>query len=294
MNNVKIKKRDKAAETIRRNQDVFKCPVCRKDMHLNDSYSLLCNSNHCYDISRSGYINMLTSSSKLVYSKELFAARHKVCSLGFYQPLIQNLAQIIKKYIDAAGDQNEINILDAGCGEGSHLYNLYEIIKDDLKFNLIGVDISKEGIHVAASSSNDIMWTVADLTKLPIKNKSIDVILNILSPANYPEFERILSRGGIIIKVIPGKFYLKELRDAFSKNKNYSNDRVADYFSDKLQLLSTQNICYSFPIDEEFLQDIIKMTPLTWGVDAEREINLQNIKIKSITVDLMVLVGKAQ
>ena len=37
-----------------------------------------------------------------------------------------------------------------------------------------------------------ILYGVADLARLPFQNRTIDVVLNILSPANYGEFYRIL------------------------------------------------------------------------------------------------------
>ena len=35
---------------------------------------------------------------------------------------------------------------------------------------------------------------------MPLENKSVDVILNILSPSNEKEMNRILKQDGIIIK----------------------------------------------------------------------------------------------
>ncbi|MEW9096011.1 MAG: methyltransferase domain-containing protein [Clostridiaceae bacterium] len=288
----KVKKKHRAAELIRKNQEKFRCPVCGESMCLNSFYSLTCSSNHCFDISRKGYLNLLTSAYSIVYSKELFVARHKVCDKRFYDPLIDEISNIIHKYKKSTGGQKELDILDAGCGEGSHLYNLSQRISGDLKCNMFGADISKEGINIASNNSSDIIWTVADLTRLPFENRSFDVILNILSPANYLEFERILADEGIIIKVVPGQLYLKELREAIYKNKNYSNDKVVDYFTSKVEVVYVQNINYTFSIDEELLPFLIKMTPLTWGENIEGINSLYEIDISSITLDLTILVGK--
>ncbi|MBU5483287.1 methyltransferase domain-containing protein [Clostridium sp. MSJ-11] len=288
----KVKKKHRASELIRKNQEKFKCPVCSEPMYLNNFYSLTCSSNHCFDISRKGYLNLLTSAYSIVYSKELFEARHKVCDKKFYDPLIDEISKIIHKYKRSTGGEKELDILDAGCGEGSHLYSLSQRISGDLKCNMFGADISKEGINIASNNSSDIIWTVADLTRLPFENRSFDVILNILSPANYLEFERILADEGIIIKVVPGQLYLKELREAIYKNKNYSNDKVVDYFTSKLEVVYVQNINYTFSIDEELLPFLIKMTPLTWGENIKGINSSHEIDISSITLDLTILVGK--
>ncbi len=55
---------------------------------------------------------------------------------------------------------------------------------------------------------------IGDLANLPLLDNSIDILLNLLSPANYQEFARVLKPGGLLIKVIPGSEYLKEVRQA--------------------------------------------------------------------------------
>lgn len=63
------------------------------------------------------------------------------------------------------------------------------------------------------------MWFVADLANLPIADQSVAVIMNILSPANYQEFKRVLVDDGLIIKVVPRSDYLAELREAIGKKR---------------------------------------------------------------------------
>lgn len=291
-----IKKKDRARELMRMNQEIFKCPVCNKSMVINDSNSLTCDSNHCFDLAKKGYVNLLTSSNAPSYSKELFQARHKVCEAGFYDPLIDKLAQIISKYQNSI-NKEVANIIDAGCGEGSHIYSIYEKIKSGLENNFIGVDISKDSINIAASNNADIIWCVADLARLPFQNRTIDVVLNILSPANYGEFYRILSDDGIVIKVVPNSQYLKELREiVYSGNENatYSNDKVVNHFQEKLDVIDIKNINYKFDINKELLHHLVRMTPLTWGESDEKLHSILEKDIFSITVDLDIIIGRKQ
>ena len=53
-------------------------------------------------------------------------------------------------------------------------------------------------MQLAAKSdaSWKVNWFVGDLAHLPIQSKSIEVILDIFSPANYAEFERVLKAEG--------------------------------------------------------------------------------------------------
>ncbi len=76
----------------------------------------------------------------------------------------------------------------------------------------VGLDLAKAGIVSATKQEREAIWCVADLAAAPFRNRSFDAILNILSPSNYAEFERLLSDDGIVLKVIPKSGYLKELR----------------------------------------------------------------------------------
>lgn len=272
MNNKIIKKKDRAKELISKKESLFKCPLCSGAMSMNDTYSLTCQSKHTFDLSKKGYLNLLTTATSPVYSKELFEARHKVCKAGFYDPLIDALEEIISRYQKRI-IKKDTSILDAGCGEGTHIYDIYKRINESWKSTFFGVDISKDSINIAANNKADIIWCVADLARLPFEKKSFDLILNILSPANYGEFQRVLTDEGIVVKVVPGRHYLKELRESFYSHLEtvkYSNSKVINYFSEKLKVEDIQNINYKFDIIKELLPYLIKMTPLTWGKNTEK------------------------
>lgn len=252
-----IKKKDRARELIQKNKRLFKCPVCGGRMFMNDFGSLTCNSRHNFDLSRKGYLNLLTTSNNPVYSKELFEARHLVCQSGFYNPLIVELTKIINEYQKLRSNE-EMNILDAGCGEGSHINSILKKDTKNQNNTYAGVDISKDSINIAARNNADIIWCVADLAKLPFQNGSFDIVLNILSPANYSEFDRILDDKGIVIKVIPGAKYLIELREIIYRGRagsDYSNSEVINYFGNKLDVRHMQNINYKFDVNKQLSPD---------------------------------------
>lgn len=291
MNMNKVKKKDRAAELIRADQRIFKCPVCSGSMAMENHNSLICGKGHCFDLSRTGYLNLLASRGNTVYSKELFESRRQVCLNGFFDPLIEELGKIILKYSVSSGIERPA-ILDAGCGEGSHLSSLSRRIRGSVNCSLFGTDIAKEGIKIAVRNDGDIVWIVADSAKLPFQDSSFNLILNTLAPANYPEFERILAPGGIIVKAVPEKSYLEELRTLIYADNSYSNDRVIDYFSNKLEVVSKHNISYRFDVDESILPYLVKMTPLTWSGDAGKLESIGRLDIPSVTVDLTLIVGR--
>lgn len=284
-----IKKIDRARELVRNRQDLFKCPICSGQMFIDDHKNLACNNNHSFDFSKKGYLNLLTAANTPVYSRELFAARHQVCLAGFYDPLIDKLVEIVSAHFPA-----NKTVLDAGCGEGSHIYDIYRKTQGSSEHLFAGADISKDSINIAAGNNADIIWCVADLSKLPFLDKTFDIVLNILSPANYSEFQRILHDEGRIIKVVPGPEYLRELRGILyqgEKTVDYSNLEVVKYFGQKLDLVDTYDIHYEFAVPDELWPHLIKMTPLIWGSSEEKLIDILNTKVPQITVDLMILTG---
>lgn len=193
----------------------------------------------------------------------------------------------------------QIKILDAGCGEGSHLADILKYLHTNTKlefdFTAAGIDISKEGIHIASREYSDIIWCVADLAKIPFIDKQFDIILNILSPSNYSGFSRVLSDKGILIKVVPGSNYLKELRDIFydkTDKQTYSNEKVIKHFENNFHILDIEQIEYSAEVTKANFQHLINMTPLSWGTTMENMKKALSMDISSITVDLNILIGK--
>lgn len=278
-----MKKIELARELINDNINLFSCPICQEKMYINELGSLKCIKNHNFDISKKGYVNLLTTKATQSYSKSLFEARKKASELGFFNPLIEKIVEAINNY-----HKNQVSILDAGCGEASHIYGIKELLQNNNN-TYIGIDISKDGIHIA-SQNKGIILCVADLAKLPFQDKSFDIILNILSPANYLEFIRVLNDKGIIIKVVPKSHYLIELRNLLRNNDNeYSNIDVINNFKQKLDVIDIQSLTYTFSVSSETLPYFLKMTPLTWRLDDKLVKN-----ISSLTVDLMIIVGKSK
>ncbi|MPN39891.1 23S rRNA (guanine(745)-N(1))-methyltransferase [bioreactor metagenome] len=168
--------------------------------------------------------------------------------------------------------------------------------KSTINFDGVGIDISKEGIKIASKEYPDNIWCVGDLAKIPFMNKKVDVILNILSPSNYSEFNRIISDTGILIKVVPGSSYLKELRELFydkTDKQEYSNEKVLRHFNNNFRMIDKQQILYTVQLDKEYLEQLIKMTPLSWSASKDKIQRAFNIGLENITVDFTIMCGKS-
>jgi 23S rRNA (guanine745-N1)-methyltransferase len=289
-------KRIQSASYVGHYETVFACPICQSSMKVLEFKSLICTNHHTFDFAKQGYINLTTHSVKVNYSKELFEARRKlITEAAFYEPLIEAIVKVIHHYF--AGTKETLAILDTGCGEGSHLSLIYQKIRSNF-FNKVvgvGIDLSKEGIMVAAKNYSEQIWAVADLANTPFKDSQFDVILNILSPSNYAEFNRLLKSDGVVIKISPQSGYLKELREHLfiePEKQNYSNAEIVDRFNASFRFVESTRVTYSANLNQSAIQWLVAMTPLTWNANEEAVTTFLKRESAKITVDLDILIGK--
>ena len=295
-----VRKIQRARELFKEQGHIFKCPHCGEEMKVERENRIFCLNNHSFDLARKGYVNFLSGSSHTKYDKEMLEARNRVFKRGFFDPLLEELKALIARGITPP--TGELTVLDAGCGEGSLLARLLEGLtrESSLGFKRIrgvGIDISREGIQIAARDYQDIIWCVADVARAPFQERGFHLILNILSPSNYHEFNRILAPGGTVIKVIPGRDHLKELREIFyddTKRDGYGGEEVMKAFKENFQVKDTFKLSYSYnsSLEGEKLEDVIKMTPLSWRAGEKERIRALKEGVDRVTVDLVVAAGK--
>ena len=277
-----LKKIERGTMFIQTQSDLFRCPTCHQMMHTQEK-ALVCLEGHRFDVSKKGTLYFLNHQIKTDYDREMFEHRRKLIVHGMYQPLLDLLQPFC---------QNQ-RILDVGCGEGSFLQQLNE---QATLLPSVGFDISKEGIYLASDYGENVFWCVADLTNLPFQEDRFTTILNIFSPSNYQEFQRVLVDGGQLIKVVPRSGYLKELRAAFypedEKKQHYSNQAVVEKFQETFRESERQTLTYVFDIPESCQLSLLEMSPLEWGVSMEIKETLQKKPLKRITIDLDILIGR--
>lgn len=277
-----LKKIDRSALFLQENAPLFQCPLCHEPMTAL-AKGIICPNRHRFDLSKKGTLYFLDHQIKTEYDHEMFLHRGAMIQSGMYQPLLDVLAPLC---------ENE-QILDVGCGEGSFLNNLAEQVSLGAS---IGFDISKEGIYLATNQPANLFWCVADLTNLPFADASFSTILNIFSPSNYQEFDRILKTDGQVIKVVPRSGYLKELRAAFypedAQKQSYSNQQVVDKFQQIYPDMIQTQVTYVFDVPEKNRLSLLEMSPLEWGVSPERKAKIQANPLTQITIDLDILISK--
>lgn len=264
----------------------FACPICRENLTLVES-SLKCNNRHSFDLAKFGYVNLAPQIKQSAnYDKENFQNRQQILEAGFYQAILEAVSDLL------ASSKTATTILDIGCGEGFYSRKLQESHSEKTFY---AFDISKDSVQIAAKSEPNwaVNWFVSDLARLPIKNASMHILLDIFSPANYGEFRRVLSKDGILIKVIPTENHLKEIRQRVQKqltNKDYSNQDIKEHFQEHFTILSNQTASLTKTITAEQLQALLSMTPLLFHIDQSK---IDWSDLTEITIEVEILVGKA-
>ena len=264
----------------------FACPICQENLTLLET-SLKCCNRHSFDLAKFGYVNLAPQIKQSVnYDKENFQNRQQILEAGFYRAILEAISDLL------SNSKNAKTILDIGCGEGFYSRKLQESHSEKTFY---AFDISKDSVQIAAKSEPNwaVNWFVGDLARLPIKDASMDILLDIFSPANYGEFRRVLSKDGILIKVIPTENHLKEIRQKVQDqltNKDYSNQDIKNHFQEHFTILSNQTASLTKTITADQLQALLSMTPLLFHIDQTK---IDWSQLTEITIEAEILVGKA-
>lgn len=263
---------------------VFACPICGGSLALAGA-SLRCESRHCFDIARQGYVNLcMHARPSEHYSRESFVSRRAILDGGYYGHVLQALLRILEPLDDV------VTLLDAGCGEGYYARRIHE----SLGRTMFAFDISKDSVQLAAGgdAGNAIRWFVGNLMRLPIRSGAVDGVLDVFAPANYAEFMRVLRPGGYVIKVIPGSRHLIELRELVHdqlRNQEYSNQSVKDGFAEHVPIVAQVAASHTYAMPPADVERFADMTPLLFHADRAA---LGLSAISELTIDAEILVGR--
>ncbi len=282
-------KLEQSSELIEMSAALMRCPICETDLQFQAPRSLVCKEKHSFDLAKPGYLFLARHALKATkYDQTLFEARKRLIRTGFFE---ETMAEVLAQ-IEAL-QKSKLVLFDAGSGEGSHLAFLTKQLQETVRF-AFGFDLAKEGIRQAARDFSGITWAVADLANCPLQTGSVDVIVNILSPASYDEFSRLLAAQGILIKVIPEAHYLQELRQFFyqDERQTYSNEAVANRFYEHFDVVYEKRITKQKTLQKEEQVDLLTMTPLGFQISEERKAAFLDSGTNQMTLDHRIIVGK--
>lgn len=263
---------------------VFCCPVCSEP--LNDiGKSYICTNRHSFDKAKSGYVHLLTHASGAKGhgdNKAMVCARRDFLETGAYDELRAAIVRMAEKYTPNGG-----TLLDSGCGEGYYTEAICAHL--GARAAVLGFDISKDAVNLAAKRCKAARFAVASAFRIPMADKSVDVLTEIFSPFSEAEFARVLKKNGILIEVIPGTQHLYGLKAAVYDTP-YQNE-VNDFMRTGYALEETVHLTSELHLRlAQDIQNLFLMTPYYYKTGRAEQARLAALESLTTETEFYVLV----
>jgi len=232
------------------------CPLCQSSLQL-ELKLFRCENNHCFDIAKENYVNLLPVQMK--HSKQpgdnkaMVNARRSFLSQGYYQPLIEKICAIYQSFAP-----EKANVFDAGCGEGYYTHQLK--IENN---QVYGIDIAKEAVKKAAKKYSECHFSVGTLSHLPFKDNTFDWLLSIYAPILETEFTRVLNDQGYLLTVTPAQQHLIQLKEnIYQQAKEHDIEKSP---IEKLTLIHQEQLSYEMRLKNgDDILNLLSMTPFAF------------------------------
>lgn len=233
------------------------CPICKNPL-FSAERSFKCENGHSYDLSKSGYINLLSpgkkNNAKAGDSKEMINARALFFSSDCYGKINEYLCSIVKEL-------RPVLTVDAGCGEG---YYTHAIAKHASVYS-IGFDMSKYGCEHGARLAkreglSNILYSVSNIFDMPILDGCADAVISMFAPVADREFFRVLKSGGYLIIGAAGRKHLYGLKSAIY-DEVYLNEPSAHEYAG-FELIRHESLKYQTQVEgNDLINALFMMTP---------------------------------
>lgn len=245
------------------------CPVCGQAL-LQSDRAIRCGNNHCFDVAKEGYVNLLRSNKNgdLIGDDKLSArSRRDFLNQGYYAPLKDELCRIFA--------EKQGSVLDICCGEGYYTAALGE----NPNLQVYGFDIAREMVRLAAKRGHGTYF-VANMASIPVADGSMDYCTHLFAPFNETAFDRVLKPGGRLYTVVPGRFHLWGLKQALYDTP-YENDEKLPV-TENLRFLGSHKVTANITLASQAdIQAVFRMTPYyfhTCEQDKEKLLPLQALE----------------
>jgi 23S rRNA (guanine745-N1)-methyltransferase len=236
------------------------CPIDLSSLDKGDG-AWRCPDGHAYDIAREGYVNLLPpgrpARQKAGDDLESIHARRRFLDAGHYAALAEHVAEVSAELSTGEGDT-----VDVGCGEGYYTARLAGAV--------VGLDMSRAGIRLAARRHTSVTFAVANATAMPIVPAAVDVAVSIFAPVVPDEFARIVRPGGHAVIAVPGAQHLAALRSLLYETWQPHDEVVPLHDDTRFTTVDTARLrgeaTLATPTE---LADLISMTPYRYAVPPE-------------------------
>lgn len=259
---------------LRSTRENFKCPNCSQALTLNaDSHpkTYSCTNQHSFDVAREGYLNLLLAQHKRSRnpgdSGDMIRSRQRFLGAGYYRPLSD---AIVNQVANSAAGFNQA-LIDLGCGEGHYMQELRNgSSKASADLKLLGIDISKFAVRLAAKRKMDARLVVDSAFNIPLFENRIDTAISVFSPISSAETARILKPNGTLIMVGPGEQHLSGLTELiYDKTVPHAGNPLDSAAQFTLQ--ESIEIKGDISVKGSDILDLLTMTPYYWHSRPEQQ-----------------------
>ena len=262
---------------------MFVCPVCGKDLTEKEKF-FICPDSHLFDKAKKGYVNLLLGRDGSLHgdSKKMALSRFEIMQSRLYEPLKNGVVSVLRNHLDEPE-----TILDCGCGECYYTSALAEAFENA---EILGTDISKDILSVANRRSARVKRAVASSFSLPLKDESVDALLNIFSPFVPGEFLRVLKPEGLLLMAIPLEEHLWEMKKAVYEKPYKNEPKPAEL--EGFTLIEESRIDYRREVKNPLLTRLFEMTPYFIKTSKEDMEKLRGVNSLALTFSFKILLYK--
>lgn len=281
---------------------ILQCPVCRQRLLLTTS-GYQCAAMHSFDAARQGYVNLLLAHKK--HSKvpgddpEMIQSRRRFLDRGYYDKVSAAINETIRAVLAGLGQGVGFSLLDAGCAEGFYLQRLKDALAPkngevNPPIDFYGVDVSKFAVRQATQRDKAMTWLVASINDLPLLDSSLDIVMNVFSPVNIVEFDRVLKQNGCLVFVSPGPRHLNGLREIiYPIPRQHAAPSITEKAEEFFFPPIMSRVTYHLELErQQVIMDLLAMTPYFWNIDLQTKAKVAALDRLSLDVDVEIRVFK--
>lgn len=251
--------------------DALRCPLCREGLAAEDR-ALRCTAGHSFDVARAGYVSLLTGASPTSGDDDAMArARDRFLATGAYEPIRELIRHLVPGRPGPSSSSHPRTVLEVGCGTGYYLAGVLDALEGARG---LGTDTSTRALRFAARCHPRAAAAAFDVfAPFPLRDDSVDVLLDVFAPRNPAEFARVLHPDGMLVVVRPAPDHLAELRERVPGMVSLDprkEERLHEALDPLFAPEDTRELRFTLTLQAAQARDLVAMTPSARHVTAEQ------------------------
>ncbi|MFT5236329.1 MAG: 23S rRNA (guanine745-N1)-methyltransferase [Shewanella sp.] len=294
-------------------KSLYLCPKCDQPLLIHEaSQGLHCCKKHHFDKNENGYWIFSQAKKPQIDSRQVMRAKRFLLESGIFLPVV-DVIQTMMQQADLA--EGPINYLDYDCGEGYYLRTVKDKLAQSVegkelagRLNAYGITEAENALFSAAriqleanaeaqaqddsvdTEESDSHFIVSTLKKLPLASESFDLISLIDKQLKGKELIRLLKTGGYLIQVSPAPRHLWQIKSMVYPE--LTEKELALPKSSELELLHTEQVSFTLPIDGTQALALLEMTPYAWRANDKVRKQLAASSFDKLEIDFLISISK--